>query len=60
MQAFKDVHPHLIDEAELCAVMANFEARLASRSERAVADGKSMLALTFERAASPDEEKLRD
>ncbi len=50
MRAFKEVHPHLIDEAELCAELARLGARLVSRCDRSVADAKTMRALTFQRA----------
>ncbi len=50
MAAFKEVHPHLIDEAELGEEMARLGAWLTSRLDRPVADGKTMRALTFARA----------
>ncbi len=50
MRAFKEVHPQLIDEAELRGELARLGARLTSRCDRPVADGKTMRALTFERA----------
>lgn len=47
MVAFKHVHPNLIDEGELAAEMARLGMALEARSPKAVADGKTMLALTF-------------
>lgn len=50
MAAFKHVHPNLIDESDLVAEMGRLGLAVRSRSPKAVADGKTMLALTFERA----------
>jgi hypothetical protein len=48
MRAFKEVHPHLIDEAELREEFGRHGARLTHRLDRPVADGKTMRALTFQ------------
>jgi SAM-dependent methyltransferase len=51
MVAFKHVHPNLIDEGELASEMARLGMALEARNPKAVADGKTMLALTFARRA---------
>ena len=51
MIAFKHVHPNLIDERKLVAELGRLGLALEARSPKAVADGKTMLALTFERRA---------
>lgn len=50
MRAFKEVHPHLIDEAALREEFRRHGVRLVHRHDRPVADGKTMRALTFQRA----------
>lgn len=52
MAAFKHVHPNLIDEGELAAELGRLGMTPVSRSPKAVADGKTMLALTFQRHPS--------
>lgn len=51
MQRFREVHPQLIDEAELLAEMGRLGRRLTARRPRPVADHKTMLALEFDQEA---------
>lgn len=49
MERFREVHPQLIDESALVEEMRGHGMALGARRPRAVADGKTMLALEFRR-----------